>query len=134
MSSVPTESVPYVWESQIQMIERGMSKGQGDWGSSADMLARILRGDSHLWVVHQGDEVIAVVVTCARSNIHMTKLFVELVAGSRLDEWVDQVITLLRDLMELIGADCIETSCRPGLAKLLKGKGWSQKAIIMELK
>lgn len=134
VSSVPLESVPYVWSAQIDMIERGLEKGQADWATSTELLAQILKGESHLWVVHEGEEVVAVVVTEVRANRHMTKVFVQLIAGTRLDEWSDQVITLLHDFMELIGADCIEASCRPGLAKFLKGKGWSQKAIIMELK
>jgi hypothetical protein len=133
VSSVPMDQVLYVWSSQIDMIERGMSRGQADWGSAEDLLDQVLRGSSQLWVVHRGEEVLAVVVFCVRSNEFMTKLFIQLLAGRDMPSWIN-FQSMLQDFAELIGADCIEASCRPGLAKFLKNHGWKQKAIIMELK
>lgn len=134
LSSVPAETVPYVWSSQIEMIERGISKGQGDWGSAEEMLDQILKQEARLLVVHRGDDIIAIVVVSARANKHMMKIFVQLTAGRDIKQWVDIVNEKLLELKDLMGANCIEASCRPGLAKFLKGKGWSQKATIMELR
>lgn len=132
MSSVPLPEVPYVWSSQIEMIERAMSKGQADWGTPQDILRRVLSGKSHLWVIHRGQEILGVVVFCVRANDLMTKMIIEVLAGQDLELWIDQQQILL-DFAEIVGVDCIEASCRPGLAKFLKGHGWKQKAIIMEL-
>jgi hypothetical protein len=133
ISSVPQEMVIPVWQSQIDMIERGLSKGQGDWMSSSRLLERVLLGKSHLWAIHENQEVIALVIFAVRSNELMTKIIVELLAGQEMPLWSEKVQELLLDFKDIIGADCIDASCRPGLAKYLSKSGWSKKAIIMEL-
>jgi hypothetical protein len=115
------------------MIERGLSKGQGDWMSSSRLLERVLLGKSHLWAIHENQEVIALVIFAVRSNELMTKIIVELLAGQEMPLWSEKVQELLLDFKDIIGADCIDASCRPGLAKYLSKSGWSKKAIIMEL-
>ena len=134
VSYVPLDSVERVWQSQIEMIERAMSKGQGDWASSEEMLESLLEAKGQLWAIHRSGDVVAVVVISVSCNKHMTKLFVRLVAGSGISEWVGMVVENLLRMKETVGADCIEASCRPGLAKYLRSIGWSQKAIIVELK
>lgn len=110
-----------------------MTKGQADWGSTQELLDQILEEKSQLWAVHRGDEVLAVVVTCVTANENMTKMFIQLIAGAGMVDWMQHQIKL-QEFADYIGVECIEASCRPGLAKFLKGFGWSQKAIIMELK
>lgn len=134
MSPVPLEAVDYVWSSQIDMIEKAMTKGIADWGTTDWVLDRIKNELSLLWAIHRGEEIIGVIVTSVESNDLMTKMFVQLLAGENMHEWnwdVNQQV--LRKYADYVGADCVEAACRPGLAKFLKNKGWSQKAIIMEL-
>jgi hypothetical protein len=133
LSYVPLDQVQYVWSSQLEMVEKAMAKGQADWGSAADLLSAILKEKSLLWAVHQGDDILAVVVTCVDANKHMRKMFVQLLAGDGMEHWIEHQQTLL-EFADYAGVECIEASCRPGLAKFLKGHGWSQKAIIMELR
>lgn len=61
------------------------------------------------------------------------KLFVELLVGTDMEQWVDQLERVLIECRDLVGAMCIEASCRIGLAKKLGKRGWSKKAIVMEL-
>lgn len=132
-SPVPLELVDYVWSSQIDAIERGMTKGIADWGTTEWLLGRIKDEFSLLWAVHRGEEIIGIVVTCVESNDLMKKLFVQLLAGENMHEWNwDYNLQVFRKYAEYVGADCIEAACRPGLARFLKNKGWSQKAIVME--
>jgi len=133
VSSVPKDMVWHVWKSQLDMIEGALSHGQGDSASAHNVLAEIYSGRNILWVVHRGEDIIAVVVLSVKSTSTLKKLFVELIAGKDLPSWSGEVQQLLIDFKDIIGADCIEASCRPGLAKYLGKSGWSQKAIIMEL-
>ena len=134
VSYVPMESLEYVWSSQLGMIEKAMTKGQGDWATSDEILGSILDGSSQLWTIHRGEDVKAVVVVGVKVKPLMTKLFVRMIAGTGLDEWAGLLIENLKRFQEVVGADCIEASCRPGLAKYLQKIGWSQKAVIVELK
>ena len=134
VSSVPPEMVDYVWSSQLPMIEKALSHGQGDASTSDNVLAEIRSGKNQLWVVHRDMDVIAVIVLSVRSTAVATKVFVELIAGRDITDWSDQVQELLLDFRDLVGADCVEASCRAGLAKYLGSRGWSKKATIMELK
>ena len=133
MSYVPPVLVAQVWASQIDLIERGMAKGQSDWESADDLLGDILARKSQLWAAHRDGDVIAIAVIAVRSKKGITKLFVQLIAGTDSPQWADLLQSNLLRMKDKIGADCIEASCRPGLAKYLKNVGWSQKAIIMEL-
>lgn len=133
LSYVPPDQVAYVWGSQIDQIEKAMTKGQADWDTSFKLLKRIYDEESQLWAVHRGDEVLAVVVSAVKSNDQMTKMFIELMAGNGMADWLP-LQRVLQDFARHVGAECIEASCRPGVARALKEYGWSQKAIIMELK
>ena len=135
LSHVPLDEVPYVWQSQLDMIEKAMTKGQGDWATSGELLEDVYDQRSQLWALHRDEEILGVIVTTVRANQLMTKVFIQLLAGSSMSEWdwLENQETFLK-FADYIGADCIEASCRSGLAKFLKHKGWSQKAVIMELK
>lgn len=135
ISSVPRERVKDIWGSVAEMIEMALSYGQGDSATAEDVGKDLIVGKSILWVMHRGDgDIIAVVVLSKNVSTKTTKLYVQLVSGEEMSLWLDQLIELLVDLKDIIGADCIEASCRPGLAKILSEAGWSKKAIIMELK
>lgn len=116
------------------MAERGLRHGQGDGTSAAQMLASLYRGESQLWVVHDGPDVKAGVVVSVTEHLAGRKVFVDLLAGEGMAEWVDMVERALCDYRDLVGAKCVEASCRKGLAKRLGSRGWKSKAVIMELK
>lgn len=134
VSYVPDAQVSEVWYSQIDMIERAMTKGQADWATSEGMLESIRSGRSQLWAIHEGRHIVAIAVISVSSTKTMTKLFVRLLAGRRMPDWADMLVENLQRMKEMVGADCIEASCRPGLAKFLQKIGWSKKAVIVELK
>lgn len=98
------------------------------------MLGGILQRKSQLWAVHDDSGIHAVVVVSAPVHVTMTKVFVQLIAGKDIDRWADMVETRLEELRELVQAELIEASCRPGLARYLQRRGWKQKAIVMERK
>lgn len=115
------------------MVKRGLAHGQGDGTTSDHMLGKILKGDLYLWAIIDGEEVLAGVVLSVRVKDTGLKVWVEMLAGKDRDLWADELVELLSDFQKLIGARCVEASCRPGIARLMKQMGWREKAVVMEL-
>lgn len=134
VSRVPPEAAAAVWSTQTKAISKAIRSGQGDSTTSEAMLADILRGRVTLWAAHRGEEILAVVVLSVTNHFTGKKVFVHLLAGQDMDEWAGDVQRLLLDCKELVGAMCIEASCRFGLGKRLRKLGWRKKAEIMELR
>ena len=124
--------VDYVWEQMSSQIEKGLRHGQGDSTTSLELKMAIQRGDMTLWVVHEGENIQALIVLSVSVHAAGRKLFVELLAGTGMDEWVGELEGLLKDYRDLLGAFCIEASCRRGLAEKLKRRNWKTKAVVME--
>lgn len=123
----------HVWPIVEPFIDRALRRGQGDESTPEHQLARIEAGLAQLWVVTSEDAVKAVVVLSIVETDAARKLNVDILAGSDMDTWEDYVERLLLEFMDITGAACIEASCRPGLAKRLKARGWRRKAVVMEL-
>lgn len=62
VSAVRPEDAHSVWNDQWSMIERGLSKGQGDGTSPAELLYDIQQKESQMWAVHDGGDIYAVVI------------------------------------------------------------------------
>lgn len=125
-----------VWPKVEPQIARALSHGQGDQTNTSVFYSQIMRGAMQLWVMIDDEEIIASCVLSVIDYPDTKKLWVETLSGDGFDEWGDELEELLLDYMNIMGADCIEASCRPGLAKNLQRRrtGWRKKAIIMELK
>lgn len=134
ISSVPPEQIDYVWAQVEPMVERGLAEAAGDSLSPDYLKASIKRGDSLLWAVHEGMNVIAVVALDVVRHPAKTTVLVVLIAGERFRDWSEKVQTLLREFAALVGADTIEAVVRDGMTKWLAPMGWRRKATLMELK
>lgn len=132
VSQVPPDLATSVWERFLPLIERALSRGAG-CTTPTHMLAEILTGDMQLWAVHEGEDVIAAVVVSVRKTSVKTSVCVELVAGRDLDRWIGKLEDLWREFRDLAGADTIQASCRGGIARRLKRRGWRVRAQLMEL-
>ncbi len=86
-----------------------------------------------MWVSHEDGQIDSGIIISVTQNLNGQKVWVELLAGEDMDSWVDDMEGSLKKFQDFIGAMCVEASCRPGLAKYLKRRGWKEKAIVMEL-
>lgn len=132
VSSVAPEIAPGIWGKFRPLIERALSRGAG-CTTPEHMLAAILSGDMNLWAVHEGADIIALVVVSVRTTSTKKYVCVELVAGRDLDRWIGRLEGLWREFRDLTGADTIQASCRAGIARRLKRRGWRTRAQLMEL-
>lgn len=132
ISCVPIDQLPGVWSALQGPIEKALSKGQGDSTTPQLVYHELLEDRMQMWVIHDEDHYKA----CAIVSLFdgpTRKLIVEVLAGHNLKQWAADLNQVLADARDLLGAKCVEASCRPGLAEFLKGLGWKQKAVIMEL-
>lgn len=134
VSYVPPEEVDFVWEQILPMVERGLSHGQGDCTTPEHLMDAIKRGDMQLWTVHAGNDIYAGMVLEVVKHPAKKTLFVVLLAGREMGQWIEKLERLLIDYGDHIEADAIETSCRNGMARRLEQRGWYKKAVIMAVK
>lgn len=133
ISSIPPEILDPLWPQIGPLLQRALDHGQGDATTIQEVCHGIRSGHMALWAVHEGETITAAIVLSYTPSVRRPKVFVELLAGDGMASWIDELESLVRDYKDLLGADCIEASCRPGLAKILNGRGWKRKAIVMEL-
>lgn len=131
--AVLPETAVQAWPAVEPLISSALRRGQGDESAPEHVLARVIKGESQMWVVVEGDEVVATTVLTVLDAPNTRKLSVDILAGVGMPRWVDRLEELIVRFMRTVNATCIEASCRPGLAARLKQRGWRQKAVIMEL-
>jgi hypothetical protein len=129
---VQTELVPKVWSALAPQIDKALSTGQGDECTPESICAGIGSGLSQMWAIHDGDKLKGCVVVAVEQSAAARKVWVDLMAGEDVHAWEDKLEEVLDGFCRAVGATCVETSARPGLAKLLRNRGWKQKAVIME--
>lgn len=132
ISQVAPEQLDLVWPHFLPLVKRGLRHGQGDSMAPCHILKGIQSGEMNLWIAHQGENLQAGLIYMVNQFPTKKVVFVVMLVGDRMEEWVEEMETMLIQYKESIGADCIEASCRKGLAKKLMERGWKQKAIIME--
>lgn len=132
ISAVPASLVDDIFDRLQSQVTKALSHGQADGTTEIEMRLAVKAGQMQMWAMHDDEQVYAAMVLSVTQHSTGRKIFVELLAGKNIDDWVADLEALLVDYKELVGAMCIESSCRVGLAKYLKGRGWKTKAVIME--
>ena len=132
ISQVYPNQLEAVWPVLEPMVKRGLSHGQGDAISPGYILNALIANDMLLWVYHEGEDIKAGMILEVSQFPQKRVVFVVLLIGRNMEEWVDEMESTLFTFQKLIDADCIEASCRDGLVKKLMERGWKRKATILE--
>lgn len=132
ISRVEPQTLDVVWPALRPEILSALSHGAGEHYTEDHYYSAVKSGAMTMWVGHEGQHIVAGGILSVQQHPKHKTVFIELLAGERLQAWLPQVETLLKEFRDLVGATTIEASCRPGLAKKLTG--WKTKAILMELK
>lgn len=123
------------WGLIAPRLQEALNQGQGDGMPANELREGFETGLRQLWAIHDEDQLTAIAVICVERTPGVgLKIFVELLQGERMDEWIQLLVDTLYELKEMVGAFCIEASCRPGLGKYMQRLGWKHKATIMELR
>jgi len=122
-----------VWHRLLPQIRQGLRKGAGDTLSERGLFSGVASGRLDLWVIHDGDEVLAGMFLRIDERERGKALIVLNVVGRDFKRYAKTMVPRLRDYGDLIGAYTIESVSRPGAARLLTRLGCKPKAVIMEL-
>lgn len=128
------DDIPRLWPLLSPQIERALQHGQGDSVSIHAVKGQLVLGDLKMWVAYDTDEdmVLGLMIYEVLLNAKNVVVNINMIAGQDFHRWVAPMEAAIIKFRDAIPADCIEASCRPGLSKLLKKRGWKVKAIIME--
>ncbi|MEM7003118.1 MAG: hypothetical protein AAF529_20185 [Pseudomonadota bacterium] len=129
---VETDLIPKIWPEVRELIGDALKHAQGDGVSPDVLLPDLLNEDLGMLLVTDHDRI-RMVMVFGIERTTITKFCIHILAGDDMQEWFDWAWPKVQGVAELVGAECIEASCRPGMAKLLKKRGWKQQAVIMRI-
>lgn len=132
ISRVPPELSLDVLVQVESEARKGLQIASGGSLTYEELRAYCLKGSMELWAVHEGQDVIAVLVLQAVRRADGLVLLVVLMAGRDFASWCERANGLLQEYAELMGAVRIESTSRKGAAKWLEQLGWKPRTIIME--
>lgn len=130
ISIVTPETLPSVWSNLRPKILRALQQGAGQHYTEDYYYKNVNSGIMQMWVFHE-ESIIAGGILSVNEYPNNKTIVIELLAGERIDKWLDSVEPLLEEYAAQIGATTIEAFCRPGLVKKLTK--WRPIATLMRL-
>jgi len=133
ISIVPPEMLEGRWkEISIHLVSPVQQSG-GRF-TLEDVFHSIAIGDYHLWVAIDEEiaEVVAVCVTGFTLYPRQRMLTCHFLGGSRMDEWLEEMDTILEKWGRQHGAKGIELTGRKGWGRALEPLGWKTTFFITE--
>ena len=88
VSAVPKETVKYIWKDVERVLEKSVETAIGKM-QMIDVLKGVLDDTYVLWVVFEGDNIIAAFTTRVIIYPQRKSMALDWVGGSRMKEWLD---------------------------------------------
>jgi len=122
VSLVPLELVPKYWGEVEQHLAKAAEYTHGRY-EVEDIFDAIMDYDHHLWIAFDEEGVKGAVVT--KFALYPRRKYLDMVftGGERLAEWKDPMLKMLQAWAYDSGCDGIESTARPGWAKIFKNDG-----------
>jgi hypothetical protein len=132
VSMVPTQYVDQCWPKIEDYIQKAAEYTYGRFtaGNIYDLVAE---GDYQLWVAMNHQSIIGAVVTSVVTYPQRKLLCMQFCGGEDLKDWKDPMLALLRRFAKDVGCDGIESTARPGWAKIFKNDGFAAHWVTFEL-
>jgi len=121
-SMVPTEHVFKCWDEVIPYMEKAAEYTYGRY-EVGDILDLITDYDHTLWIAFDEKQIKGAVVTKFNSYPHKKYLDMVFTGGIDLKEWKEPMLKLLQHWAFDNDCDGIESTGRPGWAKVFAGDG-----------
>ena len=132
VSMVPAQYIDQCWPKIEGYIQKAAEYTYGRFtaGNIYDLVAE---GDYQLWVAFEDDSIKGAVVTNVVTYPQRKLLCMQFCGGEGLVDWKDPMLALLRRFAKDVGCDGIESTARPGWAKIFKNDGFAAHWITFEL-
>lgn len=131
---IPPSLVDRFWQYAEPYIKRALDHTSGEW--SPDDLKMFVKDNMiQLWLVSEGDRVVAAITTELVNYPNRKHCRVITLAGSKAPEWTPHVDTILCDFARAEGCNGMEAFVRKGYVPVLAKFGYQPKytVIVKEL-
>ena len=123
VSAVPKETVRYIWKDVERVLKTSADTAIGKV-NLIDVLHGILNDTYVLWVVFDGEEVIAAITTRIIQYPQRRSMALDWVGGSKMKEWQDMAIEKITDFAMLNNCQHLEGYGRKAWGRALKKHGF----------
>jgi hypothetical protein len=132
VSLVPHEYVDTCWDKIEDFIAKAAKYTYGRYtvGNIYDL---VKESDYQLWVAYDGKDFKGAVVTNIINYPQRKLLGMQFCGGEELDTWKPQMLDLLKRFARDSGCEAIESTGRPGWAKVFQNDGYKATWVTYEL-
>jgi hypothetical protein len=132
VSLVPREYVDTCWDKIEDFIAKAAEYTYGRYTVS-NIYDLVKEDDYQLWIAFDGPVFKGTVVTNVITYPQRKLLGMQFCGGEDLVEWKDPMLALLRRFAKDVGCDGIESTARPGWAKIFQNDGFAAHWVTFEL-
>jgi hypothetical protein len=132
VSLVPTEYVDTCWGKVEGFIEKAAKYTYGRY-TTGNIYDLVKEGDYQLWVAFDGETFKGAVVTNIITYPQRKLLGMQFCGGEELSIWKDPMLNLLKRFARDLGCEGIESTARPGWAKIFQNDGFKAHWVTFEL-
>lgn len=132
-SMVPQQFVGPIWSQVEPLLDKLIAKSNERF-KGIDILHDLLINKQQLWIVwdeEQDFKIIAMLTTEIFEYPRKRNLVAQNCAGSRLDEWFDDIYKSIESFAKTISCDGVEIIGRKGWVPSFKKKGWKEEFVIL---
>ena len=122
-TQVPQDYILREWPRVHPMLKKAtdITNGRADVWEIFDAL---ISGEAQLWIVFDDKTPIAAITTKVKQYNGFKALFIDFVGGSKMNEWLKDVLVILKRFAKDNECDQLEGYGRIGWKKVLSKFGW----------
>jgi hypothetical protein len=132
VSMVPRQYIDTCWSRVEPFAKKAAEYTYGRY-TSDDIYDSIVEHDYQMWVAMEGSEFKGLVITNIVNYPKRKLLAMQFCGGVDLKLWKEPMLALLKRFGSEMGCDGIESTGRPGWAKVFKNDGYKATWVTYEL-
>lgn len=132
VSLIPPQYVDSCWGKIEGFIQKAAKYTYGRY-TTDNIYDMVVEGDYQLWVAIEGTEFKGAVVTNIITYPQRKLLGMQFCGGEELTKWKQPMLDLLRRFAKDVGCEGIESTGRPGWAKVFQNDGYKATWVTYEL-
>ena len=132
VSMVPSEYIDTCWDKVEGFMERAAKYTYGRYATK-DIYSLIVNDGYQLWVAYDEGTFKAAVVTSIMDYPQKRMLCMQFCGGDDMKDWLDPVLNILKRFAKDNKCEGLESTARPGWAKIFKNDGYTASWVAFEL-
>lgn len=131
VSLVPPDHVDLCWDVVSSHLGKSIGTAHGRY-TMDDLFAEIKNFEQHLWIVFDGDPIIAALTTRFMQYPRKRMLAGQFLGGSKIMRWRDEMLITLEKWAKDNDCEGLEMTGRNGFEKVLGPHGWTPEYVVFE--